>query len=132
MSITEILHSFAGDEQVKAVIILIVADLILGIIAAVVNPAQQFHLNYVGNFLRNDVLGKVVPWFALYALGKTSGSAVLGVDFSTIADGAFVVVAAALVGSLLGSLGDMGLPIPAELGGHVSLQKPPPETPAAQ
>src|SRR4249920_623707 len=128
MNITEILHSFAGDEQVKAVIILIVADIILGIIAAVVDSGQHFSLTYIANFLRNDVLGKVVPWFALYALGKTSGSTILGVDFSTIADGAFVLVSAALVGSLLSSLGDLGLPIPAELGGRVTAKI----TPAAQ
>jgi hypothetical protein len=128
MNITEILHSFAGDEQVKAVIILIAADIILGIVAAVVNPGQHFSLTYIANFLRNDVLGKVVPWFALFALGKTSGADVLGVDFSTIADGAFVLVGAALVGSLLSSLSDLGLPIPAELGGRVTA----PSTPAAQ
>lgn len=124
MSITEILHSFAGDTQVKAVVILIAADLVLGVLAAV--KTNTFRLTYLSNFLRNDVIGKVLPWFALFAFGKTSGAAVLGVDFGTIADAAFIGVAAALAGSLASSLADLGVALPAAIAGHA-----PPVTPPA-
>jgi hypothetical protein len=123
VSITQILHLFAGDSQLKAVAVLIAADLILGIIAAV--SMHTFRLTYISNFLRNDVLGKVLPWFALFALGKTSTASVAGVDFGTIADGAWIVALGALLGSLSSSLSDLGLPIPPAIGGHA----PPPTQP---
>jgi hypothetical protein len=116
MSITQILSSFAHDEQVKAVAILIAADLVLGIIAAI--NMGTFRLTYISNFLRNDVVGKVLPWFALFAFGKTSGAGVVGIDFGTIADSAFVLTSAALVGSLLSSLADLGISLPAGIAGH--------------
>ncbi len=116
MDITQILHSFAGDKQVKAVVILIAADLILGVLAAA--KLGTFRLTYISNFLRNDVVGKVLPWFALYAFGQTSGASVLGVDFGTIADAAFIGVTAALAGSLASSLKDLGIGLPDAIGGH--------------
>jgi hypothetical protein len=62
------------------------------------------------------VLGKVVPWLAVFSFAKvTHGDAILGVNFSTISDGAFVIVSAALVASLLTSFQDLGLPIPEQL-----------------
>jgi hypothetical protein len=112
MDITQIMHSFASDQQVKIVAVLIAADLVLGVLASIQNQQQAFSLSYVSNFLRNDVLGKVVPFFALYALGKVSSSSVAGVDFGTIADAAWVGVSAALVGSLATSLGDLGISLP--------------------
>ena len=120
MSIPEILNSFASNEQVKAVAVLIAADLVLGVLAAV--KMGQFRLTYISNFLRNDVVGKVVPWFALFALGKTSGASVVGVDFGTISDAAFVVATAALVGSLATSLKDLGLALPTPIGGRIGEQ----------
>lgn len=115
MNFTAILNSFTHDTQVKAVMVLIAADLVLGVIAAI--NTHTFRLTYISNFLRNDVLGKVAPWFAFYTLGKIFGSAVAGVDFGTVADGAFVVVTAALVGSLASSLADLGLSLPAAVAG---------------
>jgi hypothetical protein len=101
------LNSFLHNDQLKLVVFLIVADLILGVIAAIIN--HTFVLKHISAFLRDDVLEKVVPWFALFCLGKAnSGFEIVGsVDFGTLADAAFVGVSAALLGSLLKSLNDM-------------------------
>jgi len=101
------LNSFLHNDQLKLVVFLIVADLVLGVIAAVIN--HTFVLKHITAFLRDDVLEKVVPWFALFCLGKAnSGFDIVGsVDFGTLADAAFVGVSAALLGSLLKSLNDM-------------------------
>lgn len=116
MGISGLLSSFAHDEQLKAVVILIVADLVLGVLAAVYNKEQSFGLHFVANFMHNDVLGKVVPWFVLFAIGKNSSQSLLGVDFGTLADGAWAAVTLALVGSLTTSLSDFGVPVPSALG----------------
>lgn len=125
MTITQIIASFAHDDQVKAVVVLIAADIVFGVIAAV--NLGTFRLTYISNFLQNDVLKKVLPWFALFAFGKVSATTIAGIDFGTIADGVWVGVVAALAGSLLSSLGDLGISVPLTLGGHA----PPPVVDAA-
>lgn len=127
MDLTQILHAFAENDQFRAVAVLIALDIVLGIVAAAADKTQEFSLTFVGNFLRNDVLGKVVPWFALYAAAKASGSAdvVAGVDLGTVADAAFVFTTAALVGSLVTSLGDLGVPLPEPLTRSRGAASPP-------
>lgn len=123
MDIGHYLAMFAHDDKVSVVLILIAVDFVLGVIAAVEHGT--FRLSYVADFMRRDVLGKVVPWFVLYAADKAShGASVVGpVDFGTIATGAFVAVTAALAGSILSSLKDLGVGLPtAVAGGEV----PPP------
>ena len=118
MSITAILASFAHDKQLALVLSLIVADFVLGVLAAF--KAGTFRLTYVSNFARNDLLGKVVPWFAVFALDKaTSGAGIVGpVDFSHAATIAFGIVTLAMAGSILSSLADLGISLPAQLAGH--------------
>lgn len=107
-------QAFFSDSQFSWVAGMIVLDIILGIAAAVYT--KTFALTYVANFARNDVLGKVVPWFVLAVGAKThTVDVAFGIDLSTIADGVFVGVMAALVGSLITSLSDFGIPVPAPL-----------------
>ena len=122
MSITDILSSFAHDKQLGLVLFLIAADFVLGVLAAF--NLGTFRLTYIANFAHNDLLKKVVPWFAVYALDKASHAAnIVGpVDFSQVATAAFVAVVAAMVGSLLSSLNDLGLSLPPIVAGHA----PPP------
>jgi hypothetical protein len=104
----QLLQSFANDNKLEIVLILIVVDLILGICAAV--KMKSFTLSYIGDFLKRDVLFKVVPWFTLYSAGKlTTGDAIPGIDFETLANGAFGIIVAALVGSIGSSLLQLGL-----------------------
>jgi len=133
MSIPQILHSFATDKQLTAVAILIAGDLVFGVLAAI--KLKQFQFSYISDFLRADVLGKVLPWLAVFAFSKvTSGDAIAGVNFSTISDGAFLMVTAALAGSVLTSLQDLGLPLPqfaAKVGVGRGVAPAKPKTPPA-
>lgn len=122
---------FFNDNKVHTVAILVALDLILGVMAAV--KTGTFQLSYIAKFLHDDVLGKVVPFFVLYVAGKTAGKGVLigGINFDVISDGAWVIVLAALTGSLLGSVSQLfpGLPVPASLGGGEKQTPQAPEPP---
>ncbi len=108
-------QAFFSDSQFSWVAGMIVLDIVLGVAASVYT--HTFALTYVSNFLRNDVLGKVFPWFVLSVGAKSGVVDVLpgGIDLSTIATGVFVGVMAALVGSLITSLSDFGVPVPSPL-----------------
>jgi len=124
---TQLLRDFASDDKLAGVLFLIAADLVLGIVAAL--KLGTFRLAYFADFLRTDVLGKVVPWFALYSLAFFAPAAVLPiipVDFGDLAGAAYVVLLAAFVGSILGSVKDLGVPVPSPLGGDVGTTQPPP------
>lgn len=125
--IVQLLREFAGDDKLAGVLFLIVADFALGVGAAL--RLRTFRLAYVGAFLRDDILGKVVPWFALYSVAFFAGHVtlpVLPIDFGDVAGASYVVLLAAFTGSILGSVKDLGLPIPAALGGTTGSTNPPP------
>ena len=108
MTVSSVVHLIVADAMFKAVVVLIVLDLILGVAAAVKNG--QFAFAKVTGFLRDDVLGKVVPWAALYAGWKFAPSVdLLGVGLEEITRGAGALMIAALAGSLTSSLADLGL-----------------------
>lgn len=117
MSITEILASFAKDTQVSIVLSLIAADFVLGIAAAL--KLGTFRMTYIANFARNDLLGKVLPWFAVFALSKASGAAGLvgPIDWGNASDALFVIATGAMGGSILKSLADFGVTLPNPLAG---------------
>lgn len=103
-----LLHTFTSDAKVQALVLLVVLDLILGCTAALVKGT--FRLAFVADFLRNDILGKIVPYFALWAAVHVGGDVNLpGTSFGLLEEGAFGIAAAALTGSLLSSLRDLGL-----------------------
>ena len=116
MTVPQVAHAFVDDATFQAVVVLIALDIVLGISAAVRNVGQNFSLAKVSGFARDDVVGKVVPWFAIYAAWKFAPNvSVLGVDLEVVEKGVFVFVVAALVGSMLSSLADLGLKIPSPL-----------------
>jgi hypothetical protein len=117
MDITQILSAFAHDKQVGVVVALIAADVILGVGAAV--KMGTFRLTYLANFARNDLLGKVFPWFVVFAFDKASSSAgIVGpIDWSQANTVAFAAVTLAMAGSILKSLADFGIALPAALAG---------------
>ncbi len=118
MDITQILSAFAHDKQVGVVVALIVADVVLGVAAAV--KLGTFRLTYLSNFARNDLLGKVFPWFVIFALDHASSSAgIVGpIDWSQANTVAFAAVTLAMAGSILSSLADFGINLPATVAGH--------------
>ena len=112
-------HAFFEDARVQTLLVLITLDLALGVTAAV--KLGNFRLSYIADFARNDLLGKVVPFAFIYAAYKYAGSVDLvipGLDMEVVMDGVWAIVLAALVGSLLGSLKQLGLQaLPEEVAG---------------
>ena len=119
---SEALRAFALDDQLHLALVLIALDLVLGVGAAF--KADTFRLSYFADFARQDILGKVFPWFVLFAAGYLApGADIGGLSVEDIADGVWVGVVAALVGSITSSLAVFGVPLPAALGRG---EKPPP------
>lgn len=109
-----IVHSFVDDVTFKAVMVLVVLDLALGIFASV--KLGQFAFAKVTGFLKDDVLSKVLPWFTIYAAWKYAPSVdVLGVGLKEVQEAVFAGVVIALVASLTSSLADLGLGLPKSL-----------------
>lgn len=106
----QLAHAFFEDTRVQVALLVLVLDFVLGVIAAV--AAGKFRLSYIGDTLRTDVLGKVLPFFVLYAGYLYAGSADLiipGLDLEVLMNAAWVVVLGALGGSVLNSVRDLGL-----------------------
>lgn len=113
MNIVQIYHQFVGSQQFSTVVILLTADFVFGVLAAF--KTRTFDLSRIADLLRNDGV-KTLVWAAVWFFAAVSaGGEIVGLNFSTIADGVFVGLSAALVGSLLNSFQDLGLPIPAPL-----------------
>jgi hypothetical protein len=130
-TIDRALQQFVADDKVKIVFTLLVLDFILGICAAIAKG--EFRLSYIGNFLTKDMLGKVVPWFALYAAGKATTAEIIpvipNIDFAKLADGAFGVIVAALIASILKSVAELGLTAVKDRTAAVELTTKPPGNP---
>ncbi len=128
MTYQQVFSEFAHDKQLYAVVALIVVDLVLGVGAAAYN--KTFAFSKITGFLHDDVLGKVFPWFVLFAVAKFAPNAdILGVDFNALQTAAWALVLVALVGSLTGSLNDFGVSLPAPLATGENQGAPP--TPSA-
>lgn len=112
------LNTFAHDTKVHIALLLVAADFVFGVLAAI--KTGKFRLSYVSDFLRNDVLFKLVPYFALYSMALTAGNATIGlpIDFGDLAGIAYVAVVAAWAASILSSLNTLGF----EKGGAQSLK----------
>lgn len=111
MTFQSVVSQFAHDGYLQAVLVMIAVDLVLGIAAALKD--RQFKLSWVAAFAQDDLLGKVFPWFIIYAASKYAPNvAVLGIDMTAIEKVVFAAVAVALAGSMLSSLKDLGLPLP--------------------
>lgn len=121
------------DTQLQAALGLIALDFIFGVLVAFLHGT--FRLSYVSQFLRDDVLSKLVPWVALRYVNKlVPGLAVVGVDVGTLATAAWVVFFAAMVGSILGSLKQLGISgLPETIAGAdpATPMPPPPVGPPA-
>jgi phage-related holin len=99
------LREFANDDKVHVALFLVIIDFILGVCAAV--KAGTFRMSYIADFARNDILYKLLPYFALYAAALVAGSVdivIPGLDFG--------VFAGAFYASILNSLTSLGLKIP--------------------
>lgn len=106
----QLLHAFFEDSRTQILLLLVVLDLALGMIASVAGGA--FRMSYIADFARNDLLGKALPFLVIYGGYKYAANADLvipGFDMEIVMNGVWVIVLAALTGSLLNSLRDLGL-----------------------
>jgi len=122
MNLSALLAAFTNDPEVKIVAALILLDLILGVSAGV--KVGTFRLGWLADFLRNDVLGKVVPFFAIWAAVRVGGDLEIA-GYGMIEEGVSAAVILALGASVLNSLRDLGLGgLPDALAGS---DTPPPQ-----
>lgn len=105
---TELLKQFTGDPAVQAAAVLVTLDFVLGVASAL--KAGTFRLAFVADVLRSDVLGKLVPFYAVWAAVEIGGDfEIPGLDLGAIKAAAALAVWAALGGSIMNSLRDLGL-----------------------
>ncbi len=102
-----IVEAFTDDPTVRIIAGLWVLDFLLGLFAGI--KAGEFRLSYIADTFRNDVLGKILPYYTLWAMLHVTGIdwSIGGLD--VVEESAGGVVIAALLGSVLNSLRDLGL-----------------------
>lgn len=105
-TLQQLIDAFANDPTVKAVGVLIFLDVVLGVSAALYT--RTFRFGWLSDFLRRDVLGKVVPYFAVWAAVRVGGDLEIA-GYGAIEEGVGLFVVAALGSSVLNSLRDLGI-----------------------
>lgn len=108
----ELLHRFFNDLWVQIAFLLVALDIALGVVDATVHG--NFRFNYLADFMRNDLLGKVVPFFLVYGgyvYAKNADIVIPGIDLAVVKDAAGALMLAALGASLFNSLKDLGIPL---------------------
>lgn len=100
----ELIREFANDPGVRLVAGLILADFVLGVSAGIYNRTFQF--GWLPDFLRKDVMGKVVPFFGVWAAVRLGGDIEIG-GYGAIEEGVNALVIAGLGASIVKSLTDL-------------------------
>ena len=101
-----LLDQFVNDPTVVALAVLVGLDVLLGVAAAL--KVGTFKFVIVSDFLRADVLGKLVPYYAVWAAVHVSGDVMLG-DFGVVEEATGALAIAAVGASVLNSLREFGL-----------------------
>jgi hypothetical protein len=101
-----LIDAFTNDSKVITIAVLVALDFVLGVSAGL--AARTFRFGWLADFLRRDVLGKLIPYFAVWAAVHVGG------DLEILGHGAIettvgLAVVAAIAGSILNSLRDLGL-----------------------
>ena len=103
------LSEFAHDTKVHIAILLCVLDWLAG--SASAWKTGTFRLSYTADILKNDVLGKLVPYLGFYILALVAGNEewipIPGVDFGALAGAAYIALVLALGASILNSLREL-------------------------
>ena len=96
-----------ASSQIKTVVILIAADVVLGIVAAFIK--KEFVLGKLAGFMKTGILKYVLPLAIVIMIGEAVPA------LSIMVTVAYICVVLALIGSILDNLGRMGLPVPRVL-----------------
>lgn len=102
----DLLRQFTEDPTVLILGVLVALDVLLGVSAAL--KANTFKFVLVSDFLRADVLGKLVPYYAVWGAVHVTGDFYLG-SFGIIEESVGALAIAAVGASVLNSLRDLGL-----------------------
>jgi len=102
----DVLALFA-TPQMQWIVILLGIDVILGIIAALVK--KEFVFGKLCNFMKGPVLAYVFGFAVIELVGNALPS------LAFIVPAVFVLVLIALLASVFGNLGKLGLPLPGTL-----------------
>lgn len=118
----QLIENFANDPGIRLAAVLVALDFVLGVAAAI--AARTFRFGWLADFLRRDILQKLVPYFAVWAAVRLGGDIELG-GIGAIEETVNAAVVLALGGSILNSLRDLGVlrGAPDEIAGSDS---PPP------
>jgi len=102
----DILALFA-TPQMQWIVILLSIDVVVGIIAALVK--KEFVFGKLCNFMKGPVLAYVFGFAVIVLVGSALPS------LAFIVPVVFVLVVIALLASIFGNLGKLGLPLPGTL-----------------
>lgn len=100
---TEFVNLFA-NSWVQTIVILIAADVILGIIAAFIK--KDFVIGKVAGFVKTGFIKYVLGFVIVEIVGEALPS------WAFLVTIAYWLIVIALLGSILDNLGKMGLPMP--------------------
>lgn len=101
-----LLKQFTEDPTVLLLGVLVALDVILGVCSAI--KLGTFRLVIISDFLRSDVLGKLVPYYAIWAAVHLTGDFMFG-EVGLIEESTGALAIAAIGASVLNSLRDLGL-----------------------
>lgn len=101
-----LLNQFQDDPTVIALSILVAVDVVLGVLSAFKRGVFKFVI--VADFLRADVLGKLLPYYAIWAAVHIGGDVMLG-DLGLIEETTGALAIAAIGASVLNSVKELGL-----------------------
>lgn len=104
-----LLDQFIEDPTVILLSALVALDVVLGVLSALVR--KTFKLVLISDFLRADVLGKLLPYYAVWVAVHVSGDVMLG-EFGVIEETAGALAVAAVGASVLNSLNELRLGTP--------------------
>lgn len=96
--------SLFASGQVQIILLLIVVDIALGIIAALIK--KDFALGNLATFMKKGIIPYVFGFAVVQAVGAAQPA------YSFIVPVAFILVVAALVGSILNNLDKLGVKLP--------------------
>lgn len=104
-----LLNQFTEDPTVVLLGALVGLDVVLGVLSALVRKTFKFVL--IADFLRADVLGKLLPYYAVWAAVHVTGDVTIG-DFGVIEETTGAAAVLALSASILNSLNELRLGAP--------------------
>jgi len=128
-----LIHAFFNDTRTQVILLAAALDLLLGVIVAFWKT-KNFRLSFVADVFRNDIIPKVLGFLVIYAgylYAKNVDVVIPGLDLEVLMNGAFGVITLALVGSILGSVKQLGLTgLPDTVAGPDPATPTPPSNPS--